>query len=300
MSSGATARKLSRMPDPSEPTSSPVPGRRPRRLPATGLPAAREGRRTSSAISLGLHLLIIFLIAAPAATHTGVVVERLQGAGGLGPAGGGGGGKRGSGGVTERVTYIVPAAAPAPAAAVAPVIPPPTPVPPPKPVEQPKPVPPPEVKPLEPTPEVKTVAKADARPADATAPTPGTGGGTGNDGSNGTGPGSGGGTGSGIGTGRGSGTGPGTGGGVQANYPPTAIELFIPPLPVPSKVRGFHLVAEFDVDETGKVVDWKFNSTGDGGYDRKLNEALKGTRFRPGTTPDGKPIRMKAQIIYDF
>ena len=76
------------MPELPEPTS-PHSGRRPRRLPATGLPAAREGRRTSSAISVGLHLLIIFLIAAPAATHTGVVVERLQGAGGLGPAGGG-------------------------------------------------------------------------------------------------------------------------------------------------------------------------------------------------------------------
>jgi len=159
---------------------------------------------------------------------------------------------------------------------------------------------PPEVKPEPTPPEVKPEPKPEAKSNEVTAPAPGTGGGTGNDGTNGTGPGSGGGTGSGIGTGRGSGTGPGTGGGIQTNYPPTAIELFIPPLPFPSKLRGFHLVAEFDVDETGKVVNWKFTSTGDGGYDRRLNDALKGTRFRPGTTPDGKPIRMKAQIVYDF
>ena len=32
-------------------------------------------------------------------------------------------------------------------------------------------------------------------------------------------------------------------------YPPTAIELFIPPLPIPADVRGFHLIAEFDVTQ---------------------------------------------------
>lgn len=288
------------MPESSEPTSPLSSGRRPRRLPASRLPAARDDRRLSSAVSLALHVLVILLIIGPAVTHTGIVIEKPQGAGGLGPAGGGGGGKRGTGGTLERVTYVRPAApAPAPTPAPAAVIPPPTLVP------QPTPVPPPEVKPPEPTPpevkpEVKPEPKAEAKPAEATAPTPGTGGGTGRDGSNGTGPGTGGGTGSGVGTGRGSGTGPGTGGGVQANYPPTAIELFIPPLPFPSKLRGFHLIAEFDVDEVGKVLDFKFTSTGDRGYDKRLDEVLKGTRFRPGTTPDGKPIRMKAQIIYDF
>lgn len=281
------------MPESPESTSS-APGRRPRRLPATGLPAPREDRRLSSALAIALHILVIMLIIGPAVSHTGIVIERPQGAGGLGPAGGGGGGKRGSGGTQERVTYVRPA--PPPAAVVAAVIPPPKPVPQPKPPE----VKPPEIKPEPTPPEVKPEPKPEAKSTEVTAPTPGTGGGTGNDGTNGTGPGSGGGTGSGIGTGRGSGTGPGTGGGVQENYAPTAIELFIPPLPAPSKLHGFHLVAEFDVDETGKVLDFKFTSTGDRGYDKKLDEALKGTRFRPGTTPDGKPIRMKAQISYDF
>jgi hypothetical protein len=66
---------------------------------------------------------------------------------------------------------------------------------------------------------------------DSTAAQSGTGGGTGRDGSAGNGPGTGGGNGSGTGTGRGSGNGPGTGGGLQANYPPSPTELFIPPLP---------------------------------------------------------------------
>jgi hypothetical protein len=147
---------------------------------------------------------------------------------------------------------------------------------------------------------VKPEVKPDATSNEVTAQATGTGGGTGRDGTNGTGPGSGGGTGSGVGTGRGAGTGPGTGGGIQQNYPPQPFEMFIPPLPFPAKVRGVHLIAEFDVDETGKVLTFTVTPTGDRGYDRRIDDVLKATRFRPGTTPDGKPIRMKTQIIYDF
>jgi periplasmic protein TonB len=298
MSRGALAKRLSMTPEPARSLSTPAPDPRRRRpLPATGLPRAREDRRGWGLVSALLHLLIIALIVAPVATHTGVVIEREQGAGGAGPAGGGGGGRRGTGGVRERVQYVRPAPPPTPVAT--PVVVPP-PVVPPVPVPQPV-VPPPQVvKAPEPTPEPKLEAKIEAPKVEATAPTPGTGGGTGRDGSTGNGPGTGGGVGSGIGTGRGSGVGPGTGGGTQANYPPTPTELFIPPLPMPDKVRGFHLVAEYDVDETGKVVDFKFTPTRDGGYNRRLEEVLKSFKFRPGTTPDGTPIRMKAQIIYDF
>ena len=59
-------------------------------------------------------------------------------------------------------------------------------------------------------------------------------------------------------------------------------------------------VAEYDVDSTGKVLDFKFTPTRDGGYNRRLDEVLRSFKFRPGTKPDGTPIRMKAQIIYDF
>jgi hypothetical protein len=166
---------------------------------------------------------------------------------------------------------------------------------------KPQPVPPPVVKPPEITPEVKADLKVElAKMPEASAPASGVGGGTGRDGSAGSGPGSGGGFGSGIGTGRGSGTGPGTGGGTQANYPPSPTEMFIPPLPMPDKVRGFHLVAEYDIDSTGKVVNYTFTPTRDGSYNRRLDDVLKSFKFRPGTKPDGTPIRMKAQIIYDF
>ncbi|HVX39409.1 MAG TPA: hypothetical protein VHB25_07525 [Gemmatimonadaceae bacterium] len=278
-------------------TAEPIPTLQParrRRLPATTLPAAREDRRGWSVLSVLVHLLIIALLLVPLADHDGLVIERPQGAGGPGPAGGGGGGRRGTGGVQETVHYMRVAAAPAPSTQ-------PTITPPPKPVPTPKPVVPPVVKPPAITPQSTPAPKLEiAKVSAATAPVAGVGGGTGNDGSAGSGPGSGGGVGSGVGTGRGSGNGPGTGGGVQANYPPTATELFIPPLPMPDKVRGFHLVAEFDVDSTGKVLGFNFTHTGDRGYDKRLSEVLGATKFSPGTKPDGTPIRMKAQIIYDF
>jgi protein TonB len=125
-------------------------------------------------------------------------------------------------------------------------------------------------------------------------------GGSGTDGTSGSGPGSGGGVGSGVGPGRGSGVGPGTGGGAGENLPPTPTEMFIPPLPVPASVRGKHIVVEFDVDERGRVLGFKHTPTGDGGYDRRLDEVLRNYRFRPGTKPDGTPIRMKGQIVFDL
>ncbi len=272
---------------------------RERHLPAATLPERLEDRRGWGAVSAAIHILLVVLLVWPWASHDAPVIETPQGAGGPGPAGGGGGGHRGTGG-QDRVHYVK-------------VAPPPEPTPPPKPVPQqvaikppqPKPevVPPPPVKP--PEPQVQE-AKAELKPmeipkaADPIAPTPGVGGGTGSDGTNGSGPGRGGGVGAGIGTGRGSGIGPGTGGGNQANYPPTPTELFIPPLPMPDKVRGFHLVAEFDIDSTGKVMGFNFTHTRDGGYNKRLEEVLNSFKFRPGTKPDGTPIRMKAQIVYDF
>jgi hypothetical protein len=129
---------------------------------------------------------------------------------------------------------------------------------------------------------------------------PGTSTGSAQDPNGGAGPGTGGGVGSGAGTGKGSSIGPGTGGGNQPNYPPTPTEMFIPPLPVPASVRGFHVLAEFDVDEKGKVLSIRFTETKDRGYNRRLADVLKSFRFRPGTRPDGTPIRMKAQVEIDL
>lgn len=255
--------------------------RRPYRIP-TGLPRSREDWRVGSVISALAHLGVFLLLFMPVAL-TGDVKEFAQGAGGAGPAGGGGGGTRGTGALRAEMLRFVRVAPPV--AQVAAPTPKPTPEKPPEP-PRPEPV-------LQPTPLPET-------PAAAVAPTTGTGGGTGSDNTGGSGPGSGGGVGSGIGTGRGSGVGPGTGGGTQENYPPTPIEIFLPPHPVPSSVKGHHLIAEFDVDETGKVLSLKFNETRDRGYNRRLTEVLRGFRFRPGTTPDGRPLRMKAQVTVDL
>jgi periplasmic protein TonB len=281
-------------------------GGRPFRAP-TGLPVGRDDRRAGAAVSIAVHAAIIALLLGPAAFAAKTAIARLElGAGGEGPAGGGGGGTGGSGGwreqAVERITFVAPPA-PAPRAQAAVVeapkveVKPPVPVPPP--VVTPKPVdvlpqvaaaPPAEEKPV-----VVAASTATSAPAGS-----GTAGGTGTDGSGGNGPGSGGGVGSGIGTGRGSGVGPGTGGGTQATYPPTPTEIFLPPFPVPNKVKGFHLIAEFDVDEGGKVVAMRFTETNDGDYNRKLRDILRAIRFRPGVRPDGTPVRMKTQIEYSF
>jgi hypothetical protein len=120
-------------------------------------------------------------------------------------------------------------------------------------------------------------------------------------GAGGAGPaGGGGGVGAGVGTGKGSGTGAGTGGGTQANYPPVPIEFFLPPMPPPSSVRGQHFTAEFDVDSTGRVLAFDFTPTRDGDYNKRISQVLRAMKFRPGTRPDGSPLRMKAQVGYEF
>ena len=256
------------------------PSRRPWRVP-TGMPKARDDWRPASVVSFLVHLGILVLLIAPFAVQE-AIVEREQGAGGPGPAGGGGGGMRGTGALQrELLRFVQVQPAPPPTPQLTPQVriePPPPPV---------QPIPEP-VKPVEPS-----------KVADAILPV-GVGGGTGSDTSGGTGSGTGGGVGTGVGTGRGSGVGAGTGGGNQENYPPSLIDLFIPPTPVPRSVSGARVVAEFDVDEKGKVLSVNFTQTRDRGYNRRLSDLFKEFRFRPGSTPDGKPIRMKAQVAFDL
>jgi protein TonB len=259
--------------------------------PPLGIPQASENRRLGIVVSVGLHVLVALLLVVPFAKH--VVAPILQGAGGPGPAGGGGGGRGGTGGAAqaprnEALRYIQ--VAPEARRAAEPVVAPP-PVVPPKPIETPAPTPLPQPRP-------DSAAAAKPQPTTDVAAAPGSGGGTGSDGTSGSGPGSGGGTGTGTGTGRGSGVGPGTGGGTQANYPPLPVEMFLPPMPIPDRLRGFRMIAEFEVDETGRVVSFTFTETRDGGYNRRLRDVLRSIRFRPGSRLDGTPIRMKAQIEY--
>jgi hypothetical protein len=125
---------------------------------------------------------------------------------------------------------------------------------------------------------------------------PGVGGGSGNDGTAGSGPGTGGGIGSGNGTGRGSGNGPGTGGGSAEIFPPTVIALTILPIPAPSKVRPYTMVAYFDVDTLGNATLLTFNPSKDGGYNRRIREMLGEIKFRPAVRGDGRPVRDTAKI----
>jgi protein TonB len=258
----------------------------------------RDERVSGPLISLFLHGLLIFILVYASRTpQPELIFDNFPtGAGGLDlPAGGGGGGTLGTGGRPtrpERSLFIQ--VAPTPPAAVAP-----TEVK--KEVEKPKPTPeikPPEVKVPEitlpvPVVEVKTVAIATMGTIDSTLR--GRGGGTGNDGTTGSGPGRGGGVGSGIGTGRGSGVGPGTGGGAGNLYTPVpAFTPFLPP--PPNKFRPLDVVAVFDVDATGTVLGVRFNRTGDRGYDREVEAALKSLRFRPAVDHAGRPVRASAQL----
>lgn len=268
--------------------------RPPYRVPL-GMPKGREDRRGGTVVSLLIHFLVLYLLITPFTGHH-PIHEFAQGAGGPGPAGGGGGGTRGTGGQmrheTERLQFVAMAPAPAPKLNAAVVPPRPVPV-------KPLPVPKPKVTPPEILTATPTVSVAGATPLNV-ASLAGVGGGTGHDGTAGNGPGRGGGVGSGVGSGRGSGNGPGTGGGAEANYPPQPIEVFLPPYPIPKDVKGFHLVAQFDVDSTGRVLNMDFTPTPDRSYNRRLAEVFRSFKFRPGTTPNGTPIRMKAQIAVDL
>jgi protein TonB len=257
------------------------------------MPAGQRRRRVATAVSAGLHLLLLWLLLRPAPlTNLDPTLTPIGGGGGAGPAGGGGGGTRGTGGV--KFIQVAPPPKPAtPPPQAQPVLPPVQ-----KTIELPRPVVPEPVVPQLELPKPATIdPKAEVN---VQSPVLGSGGGTGSDGTSGNGPGSGGGVGTGIGTGRGSGVGPGTGGGNLDYYPCTTIEFFLPPLPVPDNVKGTHLVAKFDVDERGKLLKVSFTPTKNGGYNRKLNDVLNQMRFRAGSTLEGKPIRTSCTLEYEF
>ena len=76
--------------------------------------------------------------------------------------------------------------------------------------------------------------------------------------------------------------------------------MFLPPMPPPTRVRGQSIIAEFDVDSTGRVLSVDFTPTRDGDYNKQISQILRSMKFRPGTRPDGSPLRMKAQVGYEF
>jgi periplasmic protein TonB len=228
-----------------------------------------------------VHALILFLVLAPIVGSSDFMRPDVLGGGGPGPAGGGGGGNNGRALGQERLQFVQVKSDPTVMPKVTPATVPP-------------------VKPKEPTPQVESPITPTQQVATTPVTTSSTGEGAGTAGTAGAGPGSGGGVGSGEGTGRGSSVGPGTGGGPGKDYPPTVRDLFIPPMPAPSAVKGFHMKAFFDVDEKGNAKLLGFNPTRDGDYNKRVAEVLKSMRFRPGVHADGTPMRDTAEIEIIF
>jgi len=228
-----------------------------------------------------VHALILFLILAPIVGSSEFTHDPALGGGGAGPAGGGGGGINGPGSREEHLEFVRVRSDPT-------VMP------------KPKPLTVPPVKPPEPKPQVESPVTP-APPVSSSPVTTTTNGEvTGNAGTAGAGPGSGGGVGSGVGPGRGSSVGPGTGGGPGKDYPPTLRDLFIPPLPAPDRIKPYHLIAWFDVDEKGNSILIAFNPSRDGGYNKRLTEVLRSLRFRPGVHADGTPMRDTVDVHFIF
>jgi protein TonB len=279
--------------------------KRKRTLPAVRLPEPKEKRAGSAAVSLLLHALLIFLLMVEMAPDPppfdGIDLTNMQPMGN-GIAGGGGGGRRGTGGSVEYIKFVQPPR-PQVQETLKPVeIKPPEPVVVPLPPVPDPPKPDPVVEPPKPVAVVEP-----PKPVAVASVTAGTGGGSGNDGSRGMGPGSGGGIGSGIGTGIGSGVGPGTGGGrglpdTLMIYPPSPIELIMPPLPSPTGLKGCAVLADLEIDVDGKVlgVTRSDKCRRDKNYDKRLEDLLKGTRFRPAVRVDGSPVKVKFRLTLEF
>jgi protein TonB len=227
-----------------------------------------------------VHALILFLILAPVVGSSDFTHDPTVGGGGPGPAGGGGGGTSGAGSREEHLQFVRVRSDPT-------VMP------------KPKPLTVPPVKPPDPKPQVESPMTPTQPPPSAVTSSTGEGS-AGTTGTTGAGPGTGGGVGSGEGTGRGSSIGPGTGGGPGKDFPPTLRDLFIPPLPAPDRIKPYHLIAWFDVDEKGNANLIGFNPSKDGGYNRRLSEVLRSLRFRPGVHADGSPMRDTVDVHFIF
>lgn len=260
--------------------------------PPVGIPRREQTRWQGWLLSLLAHLLLLLLILVPR-TEPDIDLGHREGAGGTGPAGGGGGGRGDDAGPRLQFVQMAPVsrAITTPPVVVPAVVPPKV---------QPVPTPPKAPPIAPPTAAITPQTPAQPAPANAAAPASGTGTGVGQNGGVGAGTGTGGGVGSGEGTGRGSATGPGTGGGTAQIHPPTPRQLFLPPLPAPSSVKGFKLTAWFDVDSTGKATLLHFTPTPDGDYNKRLRETLMSLRFRPAVRPDGVAVRDTFDMLILF
>lgn len=241
-----------------------------------------RSRTVGLLLSVVLHVVLGLLLLIPLRRDFERVL--LIGSNRPGTAGGGGGG-------AGRVAYIT-LPAPAASARVTVEVTPPKPTPPvtvtPTPVS-PSVVPPPvpvEKSPVEP---VSAASAAAATPDSLAGVGPGTGGGVG------------GGAGGGIGPGKGPGTGPGSGTGVGeggTGKPPVPRQYIIPPQDAPKELRGKEIRVTSYVDARGRVERVEFTpAISDGGYARRLREAMLNYRFNPATDASGHPIASTFETI---
>ncbi|MGQ0643611.1 MAG: hypothetical protein ACT4P6_22925 [Gemmatimonadaceae bacterium] len=254
---------------------------RPAYRPPLGIPTRDPTSARPTVAAALLHaLLVVLILLPPLWTARQALDARNKAAGGPGAAGGGGGGTLGDGAIRdakERLRFMV--------LPKDPLTRPPIPIPTPQPVEPKK----EEVQPV--IPEPAPITMADTTLKSLAADSGGAAGGTGRDGTNGNGPGSGGGVGSGTGPGRGTGNGPDTGGGNDEVYGAQVVALPILPIPVPSKVRPYRMVAFFDIDTLGNATLISFNPSNDARYNKRVREMLLEMRFRPAVRRNGAPLR---------
>lgn len=82
--------------------------------------------------------------------------------------------------------------------------------------------------------------------------------------------------------------------------PPKLVRMFMPPMPIPERVRGHRLIVDFDVDADGKILSMKFNPTRDPAYNRILGRMFKAFEFEPAIAADGRTIRGRTTMVYEL
>jgi hypothetical protein len=72
---------------------------------------------------------------------------------------------------------------------------------------------------------------------------------------------------------------------------PSAVEMVLPPMPIPEALRGQSVTAAFIIDERGKIERLTLRALDDRTYTRKLMTELRRMNFRPAIKSDGTPTK---------
>lgn len=86
----------------------------------------------------------------------------------------------------------------------------------------------------------------------------------------------------------------------EAKYRPQPITMLMPPFPVPSSMHGTSVTSAFEIDERGRITELRMTRAKDADYGQRLASVWRRMKFRPGTTPDGNPIKGCFQVLMTF